>query len=244
MVGVINEFFEQKGIPTRLANFKSVCYFSFPGEERFASLFYYYLRLKGIHLLEGFPVFLTTTHTDEDIEKVIRAFKESAVEMQEGGFFSPPSAITPRPDAQELVGSGQLATSSVSAAAAGEAPLTEAQREVWLSDQLSKEASCAYNESFTLRMRGSLDEPALRASLQELLNRHDALRATVSADGSSLHFAPQLQLDIPVTDLSALAPPERVARLEAATAEEANTPFDLSRGPLIRMHLYLSLIHI
>jgi amino acid adenylation domain-containing protein len=238
MVGVINEFFEQKGIPTRLANFKSVCYFSFPGEERFASLFYYYLRLKGIHLLEGFPVFLTTTHTDEDIEKVIRAFKESAVEMQEGGFFSPPSAITPRPDAQELVGSGQLATSSVSAAAAGEAPLTEAQREVWLSDQLSKEASCAYNESFTLRMRGSLDEPALRASLQELLNRHDALRATVSADGSSLHFAPQLQLDIPVTDLSALAPPERVARLEAATAEEANTPFDLSRGPLIRMHLY------
>src|SRR6202522_4504159 len=79
MVQTINEFFEQKGIPTRLANFKSVCYFSFPPEERFASLFYYYLRLKGIHLLEGFPVFLTTTHADEDIEKVIRAFKESAV---------------------------------------------------------------------------------------------------------------------------------------------------------------------
>ena len=238
MVQTINEFFEQKGIPTRLANFKSVCYFSFPGEERFASLFYYYLRLKGIHLLEGFPVFLTTTHTDEDIEKVIRAFKESAVEMQEGGFFSPPSATTPRPDAQELVGTGQLATSSVSPAAAHEAPLTESQREVWLSDQLSKQASCAYNESFMLRMRGSLDEPALRASLQELLNRHDALRATVAADGSSLHFVPELRLDIPVTDLSSATSSERDARLETAIAEEANTPFDLSRGPLIRMHLY------
>ena len=238
MVSAINEFFEQKGIPTRLANFKSVCYFSFPGEERFASLFYYYLRLKGIHLLEGFPVFLTTTHTDEDIEKVIRAFKESAIEMQEGGFFSPPTPATPRPDAHEPVGAGMLATTSTTAAAAHDAPLTESQREVWLSDQLSKEASCAYNESFTLRMQGSLDEPALRASLQELINRHDALRVTVAADGSSLHFASQLRLDIPVTDLSALTPSERDAQLEAATGEEANTSFDLSRGPLVRMRLF------
>lgn len=238
MVGTINEFFEQKGVPTRLANFKSVCYFSFPGEERFASLFYYYLRLKGIHLLEGFPVFLTTTHTNKDIEKVIRAFKESAIEMQEGGFFSPPTPNTPRPDAREPVEAGALAASSTPAAAAHDAPLTESQREVWLSDQLSKEASCAFNESFTLRMQGSLDESALLASLEGLLNRHDALRATVAEDGSSLHFAPQLQLDIPLTDLSALTPPEREARLEAATAEEANTPFDLSRGPLIRMRLF------
>jgi amino acid adenylation domain-containing protein len=237
MVGVINEFFEQKGIPTRLANFKSVCYFSFPGEERFASLFYYYLRLKGIHLLEGFPVFLTTTHTDEDIEKVIRAFKESAVEMQEGGFFSPPSA-TPRPDTHEVASGGVLTATGMPSAVVSDAPLTESQREVWLSDQLGKQASCAYNESFTLRMQGSLDESALRVSLQELINRHDALRAIVAADGSSLHFAPQLPLDIPVTDLSALAPPEREARLEAATAEEANTPFDLSRGPLVRMRLF------
>ena len=238
MVGSINEFFEQRGIPTRLANFKSVCYFSFPGEERFASLFYYYLRLKGIHLLEGFPVFLTTTHTNEDIEKVIRAFKESAIEMQEGGFFSPPSPGTPRPDAHQPVQAGVPSTISASVVAAHQAPLTESQREVWLSDQLSKEASCAYNESFTLRMQGSLDEPALRASLQELLDRHDALRATVAADGASLHFAPQLQLDIPVTDLSALTASEREARLEAATAEEANTPFDLSRGPLVRMQIF------
>jgi amino acid adenylation domain-containing protein len=237
MVGAINEFFEQKGIPTRLANFKSVCYFSFPGEERFASLFYYYLRLKGIHLLEGFPVFLTTTHTDEDIEKVIRAFKESAVEMQEGGFFSPPAPATPHPGLHEPVEAGALATTSTTAAAY-DAPLTESQREVWLSDQLSKEASCAYNESFTLRMQGSLDEQAMRASLQGLLNRHDALRATVASDGALLHFAPRLQLDIPVEDLSALTPSEREARLEAVTSEEANTPFDLSRGPLIRTRLF------
>jgi amino acid adenylation domain-containing protein len=236
MVSTINEFFEQKGIPTRLANFKSVCYFSFPSEERFASLFYYYLRLKGIHLLEGFPVFLTTTHTNEDIEKVIRAFKESAVEMQEAGFFSPPTA--PQPHTYEASESGVLASSSALAPTANEAPLTESQKEVWLSDQLSKEASCAYNESFTLRLCGSLDEPALRASLQELLNRHDALRATVVADGSAMQFAPQLRLDIPIADFSTLTPSEREAGLEAAVAEEANTPFDLSRGPLIRMRLF------
>jgi amino acid adenylation domain-containing protein len=87
-------------------------------------------------------------------------------------------------------------------------------------------------------MRGSLDASVLRSSLQELVNRHDALRATVAADGSSMHFGPQVGLDLPITDLSAATPSEREARLESATAEEANTPFDLSRGLLIRIRLY------
>jgi len=51
--------------------------------------------------------------------------------------------------------------------------------EIWLSAQLGDEASCAYNESFTLSMRGDLDVQAFRDSLNDLLNRHEALRATI-----------------------------------------------------------------
>ncbi|MGH7867760.1 MAG: aminotransferase class III-fold pyridoxal phosphate-dependent enzyme, partial [Candidatus Dormibacteraceae bacterium] len=62
MVRAINEFFELNSVPTRIESFGSIFYFGFPPEERFASLFYYYLRMNGIHVLEGFPCFLTTAH--------------------------------------------------------------------------------------------------------------------------------------------------------------------------------------
>jgi len=222
----INEFFEQRAIPTRLANFKSVCYFTFPAEERFATLFYYYLRLKGIHVLEGFPCFLTTTHSDADIEKVVRAFQESAVEMQDAGFFPEPPSASPRRE-----------KSALPAAAPSQAPLTEAQMEVWLSAQLSDEASSAYNESFTLKIRGPLHENALRDSLRDLVNRHEALRATFGAEGECLRFTPPGEIEIPLEDLSSAAPSDGEARLDAVVQEEARQPFDLANGPVVRLRL-------
>src|SRR5260370_8613067 len=72
-----------------------------------------------------------------------------------------------------------------------EVPLTEAQMEIWLSAQLGDDASCAFNESFTLLMRGQLDAQAMRDSLQDLVNRHESLRATIIPAPNSLHFSPQ-----------------------------------------------------
>ena len=45
-------------------------------------------------------------------------------------------------------------------------PTTEAQREIWLADRLSPDASLAYNESISLEMEGALDAPALERALQ------------------------------------------------------------------------------
>ena len=230
MVRTINDFFEQRAVPTRIANFKSLCYFTFPPEERFASLFYYYLRLKGVHVLEGFPCFLTTTHSDEEIEKVIRAFKESAVEMQEAGFFPEPPS-DPCPDARE-------SAVTTPALVPQQAPQTESQMEVWLSAQLSEEASSAYNESFTLKIRGPLNESALRDALRDLVNRHEALRATFAADGECIRFAPQTELRISLEDLASAAATDQDALLEAAIQEEARKAFDLVNGPLVRMRLF------
>ena len=52
-----------------------------------SSLFYIYMREKGVHVWEGRPCFLTTAHTDADLEQVFKAFKESIAEMQEAGFL-------------------------------------------------------------------------------------------------------------------------------------------------------------
>ncbi|MFX7804487.1 condensation domain-containing protein, partial [Acinetobacter baumannii] len=68
---------------------------------------------------------------------------------------------------------------------------TAAQREVWLADRLGTEASLAYNESVTLRMDGPLDEAALAAAVQGVVDHHEALRATFSDDGLDMLIAPQ-----------------------------------------------------
>ena len=62
-------------------------------------------------------------------------------------------------------------------------PTTEPQREVWLADQLGREASLAYNESVSLRFNGPLQVDALKCALHDLVQRHEALRSTTSANG-------------------------------------------------------------
>jgi hypothetical protein len=45
------------------------------------------LRDRGIHILDGFPCFFTTAHTQADADAIVKAFKESVQEMQESGFL-------------------------------------------------------------------------------------------------------------------------------------------------------------
>ena len=88
MVLRLNALFEQNNVPSRVEHFRKRLLFQLPvGKSASASLFYYYLRVKGIHVLEGFPCFLTTTHSEADIAKIVAAFKESVIEMQNAGFF-------------------------------------------------------------------------------------------------------------------------------------------------------------
>jgi amino acid adenylation domain-containing protein len=230
LVKTINAFFEQQQVPTRIESFASVFYFALPVEERFASLFYYFLRLKGIHLLEGFPCFLSTAHSDADLERIIAAFKESVFDMQAAGFFAKPAA------AEQTIPS-LAAAAEASSGGAQEVPVTEPQLEVWLSDQLSDDASCAFNESFTLHMRGKVNESALKDAVRQLVNRHDALRAAFIHDGQVQKFAAKLDLNVPTIDLTKLSAAERDARWKQIIRDDAHTPFRLVEGPMIRAQL-------
>ena len=64
------------------------------------------------------------------------------------------------------------------------APTTETQREIWTAAQMGPEASCAYNESVSLELRGALDRNALLSSLAQLSERHEAMRSVLSASGT------------------------------------------------------------
>ncbi len=207
----LNQIFESCNVPSRVESFGSIMYFNFPADFRFGSLLFYHLREKGVHIQEGFPCFLTTAHSDADLDAVVEAFHQSCREMQAGGVLP---ASTPA-----------VRTSTI------EAPLTEAQLEVWLAAQLSPSASCAFNETFTVTLRGDLNESALRESLRDLVARHECLRATFSMDGSVARIHPRLDLEAPRVDVA------NVVELQRILSEEASTPFDLVNGPLVRAKL-------
>ncbi|MCW6050713.1 amino acid adenylation domain-containing protein [Lyngbya sp. CCAP 1446/10] len=116
-------------------------------------------------------------------------------------------------------------------------PPTEAQKEIWIAVQMGNEANCAYNESMCLRLQGNLDLESLRFSIQELVQRHDALRATFSPDGSTLCVAASIALDIPTIDLSILDDRDRESKLAYLRRQEVDRPFNLVSGPLFRSQI-------
>ena len=71
---------------------------------------------------------------------------------------------------------GGLAQGAITPLSRTEAmPQSLAQNRLWITWQLDPHSS-AYNIPGALRLRGELDEDALRASFQQLIERHESLR--------------------------------------------------------------------
>ncbi|HEY1546572.1 MAG TPA: amino acid adenylation domain-containing protein [Kofleriaceae bacterium] len=221
MVADINEYMLGIGAPFKLNTFASLWRNAFTEELPYGDLIYAMLRDRGIHILDNFPCFLTTAHSDADIAAIAAAYKAAASEMQASEFFP----------ARHVV----VQVAETGAPEGRVAPSTEPQREVWLADQLGTGASLAFNESVSLHLRGELDVGALRHAVRELPARHDALRSTFGADGTTIHVGAVPDLDVPLIDLSEHA--DKDAELAAIAHRHVTTPFDLEHGPLLRAEI-------
>ena len=116
-------------------------------------------------------------------------------------------------------------------------PLTDAQRQLWITTQIGPDASRAYNESVTLRMRGPFEPDAMRRALAQLIERHELLRATFSAAGEYQIIHPSLTIDVPMLDFSQIESDARETEAAAWIEKEVSEPFDLERGPLVRFRM-------
>ncbi len=116
-------------------------------------------------------------------------------------------------------------------------PTTEAQREVFAAAEMGRDASCAYNESVSLELGGPLDRAALELSLERLVQRHEALRSTISLSGTRMLVVDQLSIPVRYTDLAELDDEARAERIADLATADMTTPFDLVRGPLFRFQL-------
>ncbi len=145
----------------------------------------------------------------------IAGLAEQLYSQQHDGALPPPLQPQPRSDAL---------------------PLSFAQQRLWFLDQLTPGGS-AYHVPIAMRLRGPLDPVAFQRSLNQLIARHETLRTSFpSRDGQPIQLiAPPRPLPLPLLDLQSLALREAVA-LELATIE-AQRPFDLATGPLLRATL-------
>jgi amino acid adenylation domain-containing protein len=113
-----------------------------------------------------------------------------------------------------------------------------AQLSIWLASQFDG-GSVAFNLTRAFRLAGRVDEHALRKAVAALAARHDALRASFAFDDERLvqRIAPadERAERLEAVDRDEPAPDD--ARLAEISRSFASRPFDLGRGPLLRVQL-------
>jgi thioesterase domain-containing protein len=116
-------------------------------------------------------------------------------------------------------------------------PASLAQQRLWFLDQLETK-SAAYNVHLGFWLRGPLNLRALKASLQEVLNRHASLRTSFRLEGSQLVqvITEGLSIDLPITTVEGTG--NLYPETYALAQEEVDKPFDLEKAPLFRTKLF------
>ncbi len=85
-VADVRRVLDQTGLPMTYANCGSVMYLKGDPDNPLEGLFHYFMRLSGVHILEGFPTYLTLAHDDADLATCVDAFRRCAEAMLEAGF--------------------------------------------------------------------------------------------------------------------------------------------------------------
>ncbi|MBW4570976.1 MAG: amino acid adenylation domain-containing protein [Tolypothrix carrinoi HA7290-LM1] len=124
--------------------------------------------------------------------------------------------------------------------------LSWAQERLWFLDQLESD-SATYNMPAALEISGELNVKALEQALTEIIQRHSVLRTTfATVNGTPMQaIAPAVAVTIPVVDLRSQSVREaqsinknsRKDRVKSEATQEAQQPFNLASGSLIRFKL-------
>jgi amino acid adenylation domain-containing protein len=118
-------------------------------------------------------------------------------------------------------------------------PLSYAQQRLWFLEQMHP-GDPTYVIAAGMWMHGTLDIAALKASLNSVVERHEALRTCMEMqDGVPYQIVSSSQeLEFPVTNLTMLGKEEQRIETRRQLHQMADPAFDLTHGPLIRAHLW------
>src|SRR6266851_4419613 len=132
-------------------------------------------------------------------------------------------------------------------------PMSSGQLRIWFVEQLAK-GTAVHNLFFGVRLTGELNLEALDSSLRVIIDRHEALRTTFGTrDGKPVQLIGQAGPPArALIDLSGRPLSDLAHEAYALARREVNNPFDLARGPLVRLvllrlgaqnHIMLVILH-
>ncbi len=229
--------------PQQLQDVASSLYAAPRGEDetRLAAIFEDVLRTTRISRDQSF--FDAGGHSLLATQVVSRVRDVFRIELPLQALFQAPTvAGLAQLLAEKGVANSAPSTAIQARTGSGPARLSFAQERLWFLDQLEP-GNPFYNVPLALRLRGALDVDVLERSLNEVVRRHEVLRARFVAEGGSpvqiVRDADDcaVRLAERTIDLQALPADARATRVDVLAREEAARPFDLAGDPLFRATL-------
>ena len=209
-----------------------------PTEAMLANIWSSVLGVAQISIHDSF--FDLGGHSLMATQLISRLRQTFSVEMPLRDLFEAPTVagLAQRIEALQQAQQGLQAPPIVPVSRAQNLPLSFGQQRLWFVDQLSP-GNSAYNFHVALRLQGSLSVDALTQSLEQIVQRHEALRTTFAlVDGQPVQVIHDvLPMQVEVIDLPAGSLAEKEAHAQTLVDEQARIAFDLAQRPLLRFVL-------
>ena len=117
-------------------------------------------------------------------------------------------------------------------------PVSFSQQRLWFLDQLEP-GNLFYNIPMAVRLVGDVNIDHLRKSLNGIVDRHEILRTRFgNVNGVPVQIIDQpFEIGLKIVDITDIAEGKRQEQAELLLRQDAQQPFDLAVGPIIRATL-------
>jgi amino acid adenylation domain-containing protein len=211
-----------------------------PVEEIVVGIFEEVLRLERMGRRDNF--FELGGHSLLATQVVSRVRKMLGVEIEVWSIFEKPTVEGLARRIEESLRSGErgaeppLARVERGGQKVARLPLSFAQQRLWFIDQLEPN-NPFYNIPGAVRLEGRIDIDALERVINEIVRRHEVLRTRFEVEaGEPVQVIEEWEYrKLELKDLAGVPPEEREREATRIAREEAETVFDLTRGPLLRV---------
>ena len=215
--------------PIGVARFGSMFRFSWRGNISYVfrplemEVFYLNLLERGLYVWEGRTCFLSTAHTEEDMDAIVAIVSATLADMAAAGFFDGAETNAP-------------AATSCERRAIGEGlPVTAGQARVLRLAARAEAGAPDWCVAERFRLDGRFDWSRFLAEAVAAVARHPALRTVFDPDARTQRVLPEVEPDARIVELDDADGDAIEACMDAVSSEALSEPFDLRDGPLFRI---------
>jgi amino acid adenylation domain-containing protein/FkbH-like protein len=205
---------------------------SSPVEEKLATIWREVLHMKEIGIRDNF--FDLGGNSLLAIQIISRIRESIDVDLQISELFDAPtiSGVAGKLGSHKAEPEHEKLPPLVPIGRDGHLPVSFVQERLWFLDQIRPE-NHAYNVPIAFRLKGLLNLDAFQLAFDQIIARHESLRTNFCFADAELRqiISPPMSIKIPVMEVLDEASAQQLVNAEA------QLPFDLVRGRLIRARL-------